>query len=128
MNQLQRLSEKVVVTDTGYVSECYVWTLSLNGSGYGPHRREYEREVGPIPDGHTIDHLCRVRPCVRAEHLEPVTHSVNLKRAPVSGNPVNRAKTHCPRGHDYANHGAVRKDGSRRCRTCENEARRKEAA
>ncbi len=68
---------------------CWVWTgyLSPYGkfgvSGRRPvaHRWSYEYHVGPIPDGLTIDHLCRNPSCVRPDHLEPVTLQENMRRA-----------------------------------------------
>lgn len=44
------------------------------------HRAMYEQEVGPIPEGLTLDHLCRQPACMRPDHLEPVTHATNLQR------------------------------------------------
>lgn len=44
------------------------------------HRVYYERFVGPVPDGLEPDHLCRVRPCIRPDHLELVTHLENCRR------------------------------------------------
>ena len=50
----------------------------------GAHRVAYEFWVGPIPDGHEIDHVwdagCRHRNCVRPDHLEAVLPSVNSLR------------------------------------------------
>lgn len=45
------------------------------------HRYMYEREVGQIPEGMHLDHLCRVRACVEPAHLEPVTPRENAVRA-----------------------------------------------
>lgn len=45
------------------------------------HRFAYELLVGPIPEGLTLDHLCRNRACVRPSHLEPVSLSENVRRA-----------------------------------------------
>jgi len=71
--------------------DCWPWLGPLNETGYGTvwrggrklkaHRVAYELAVGPVPDGLELDHLCRVRACVRPAHLEPVTHRVNLNRA-----------------------------------------------
>lgn len=54
-------------------TDCWLWTGCLNSCGYGcwavngksqlTHRLAYEALVGPIPEGLTIDHLCRVRAC-----------------------------------------------------------------
>lgn len=40
----------------------------------------YEQEVGPIPTGHHIDHLCRMTRCIRPSHLEAVTPTENARR------------------------------------------------
>ena len=70
---------------------CWLWTGAEHASGttgYGwfrgkelAHRASYVIHVGPIPDGEQIDHLCRVRMCVRPEHLESVTPLVNFLRS-----------------------------------------------
>jgi len=75
--------------------ECWLWTRSKNAEGYGvahvrvdgqllrsAHRAAYTLEVGPIPEGLHIDHLCRTRDCVRPSHLEPVTPAENNRRIP----------------------------------------------
>lgn len=70
--------------------DCWIWTGTIRDSGYGQvrangrlqpaHRVVYEWLVSPIPEGLTIDHLCRNRPCVNPDHLEPVTLSLNVQR------------------------------------------------
>lgn len=63
---------------------CWLWTAGRFTNGYGQfgltpahpvqaHRLAYELQVGPIPEGLTIDHLCRVPLCQNAKHMEPVT-------------------------------------------------------
>lgn len=74
---------------------CWIWQRKLDISGYArltitaddgsqrstpAHRASYEAFVGPIPDGLTIDHLCRVTRCVNPAHLEAVTHAENVRR------------------------------------------------
>ena len=68
---------------------CWVWAGSITSEGYGSfyrgknlkaHRVVYEFLVGPIPDGLTIDHLCRNKPCVNPAHLEVVTRAENIAR------------------------------------------------
>jgi len=87
----RRLSPiEYVEQDCGYKTPCWVWQRAKTELGYGvaradgknqyAHRMMYEREVGPIPDGLSLDHLCRNPSCVNPAHLEPVTHGENLRR------------------------------------------------
>lgn len=74
----------------GYKTPCWVWQLKIAHNGYGhvtvggrdrlAHRYMYEQHVGPIPTGLSLDHLCRVRHCVRPDHLEAVPMYVNQRR------------------------------------------------
>ncbi len=54
--------------------------FQVEGKNYLAHRWAYEFLVAPIPEGLTIDHLCRVRNCVNPWHLDPVPLRVNLQR------------------------------------------------
>lgn len=47
------------------------------------HRYLYEREVGNIPKGMVLDHLCRNRKCVNPKHLEVTTDIENIRRGKV---------------------------------------------
>lgn len=77
---------------TNKTDTCWLWTGTVANTGYGhiyrkggpvvgAHRLSYEVHVDPIPEGLTIDHLCRVPLCVNPDHLEPVTQSENNRRA-----------------------------------------------
>ena len=114
-------------------SNCWLWTGALNSRGYGQwavegvsksiHRLTYEAFRGDIPEGLTIDHLCRVKHCCNPWHMEVVTVAVNNQRKVGAGSP---SATHCLRGHEYtpentAHNGA----GNRYCRTCNNARKRK---
>lgn len=114
---------------------CWLWTGYRNEDGYGrfgngermvgAHRWAYEQEHGPIPYSLECDHLCRVRHCVRASHIEAVTHHENLMRGE---SPSARAArcTHCPQEHPYDQHNTMRtSDGKRRCRECHRAACRR---
>lgn len=78
---------KVRLLPTG----CLEWTAGTCNTGYGrygrrsrAHRFAYERLVGAVPDGMELDHLCRNRRCVRPDHLQPVTHTENIRRGAVT--------------------------------------------
>jgi len=89
----------------------------LDGKLEVAHRVAYRMFVGPIPDGLTLDHLCRRPRCVNPFHLEPVTVTENIRRGTQGWN--MRQRTHCPRGHAYdAANTWTSKAGSRHCRTC----------
>jgi len=107
---------------------CWEWRGSRNHRGYGlfsvagklvtAHRLSYEIHVGHIPDGLTLDHLCRNRACCNWLHLEPVTMTENCLRG-VGPTAVNARKTHCPKGHEYTPENTVKANkNSRRCREC----------
>lgn len=117
----------------GYGS-CQEWDGTLDAKGYGriwhegrwalAHRVIYEREVGPIPDGLTLDHVCRNHACVNVDHLEPVTHRENVLRGE-GPTAMNAAKTVCVRGHSLADAYVIPSSGSRRCRECHREDSRR---
>ena len=109
---------------------CWVWIGERIKGGYGrlrsghrkrwmAHRWSYTQFIGPIPDGLTIDHVCRNTSCVNPTHLDAVTMRENLVRG-TGFVAVNAAKTQCIRGHafDETNTRTTRA-GTRQCRTCE---------
>lgn len=82
------------------------------------HILMYQHLVGPIPEGLELDHRCRHRWCGNPNHLEPVTHQVNVLRgdAPTA---INARKTHCPQGHPLADENLyLSPQGWRVCRAC----------
>lgn len=103
------------------MNDCWEWTGPLNtrgyamlhvgGQSYRAARFVYEHVVGSIPEGLELDHLCRTRCCVNPEHLEPVTHQENIRRA-------QAVKTHCPQGHSYSGQNLVVYQTRRYCREC----------
>jgi hypothetical protein len=129
-------------------NECWLWTGPRGTKdGYGKfqpspgkptvmaHRWSYETFIGPIPDGHQLDHLCHTqdescaggtecnhRRCCNPKHLEPVTASENTMRQ----RHFERSKTECPKGHPYDGANLINgSDGRRRCRTCDQIRKRK---
>lgn len=106
---------------------CWLWQGGKTTAGYGTvrdpdseetvyvHRASYEAYVGPIPEGYTIDHLCRVHNCYNPAHLEAVTQAENNLRAAV-------IKTHCPKGHPHV--GPPIPGKKRRCAECHRQQER----
>lgn len=106
-------------------SGCWMWTGAVWRNGYGKtslkihgtrlaHRVFYVEHCGPIADGMDLDHACHNadptcpggwgclhRRCCNPEHLDPVTHQVNLQRG-------KDARTTCAQGHDLTKPGAKR--------------------
>ena len=134
----RRLWPRATRTESG----CLIWNGAKDADGYGlirfegrttrTHRVAYTLAVGAIPDGHEIDHLCRVHACMEPTHLEPVEHVVNVRRGR-SGEP-ERSKTHCSNNHPFDADNTQWYAGRRVCRTCHREkqaryeARRRAAA
>lgn len=116
---------------------CWLWTGRLDKDGYGritvnqrpgrAHRVAYETFVGAIPEGMEIDHLCRVRHCVKPDHLEPVPHQLNVARA-FSANDAERNPDECLHGHVLDESNAYLVQGSRQCRECHRKRNREYAA
>ena len=86
-----RLRPKGVVQyEIDHTTKCWVWKRSRQSNGYGhltvdnqqvlAHRFVYEQNIGTIPEGMELDHLCRNPPCVNPDHLEPVSHAENCRR------------------------------------------------
>lgn len=111
-----------------HLGPCWLWTAHKSDKGYGrfrigrpyvaAHRWAYERSIGPVPDGLVLDHLCRVRHCVRPSHLEPVTSRENTMRGETIA-ARHATKTHCDNGHEYTPENTRISTGGRRfCRAC----------
>jgi hypothetical protein len=85
-----RFWAKVAKTDT-----CWLWVGAKSPYGYGrvridgkiqiAHRVSYALNGRELIDGLVIDHLCGVKSCVNPEHLEQVTQTENVTRAPHPG-------------------------------------------
>lgn len=125
------LAERIAINSRVDKNGCWRWQKSIKPDGYvditigsrrnntrksvKAHRVSYEAFIGPIPEGLTIDHLCRVRDCVNPEHLEAVSMKENTMRSPISPTAVNARKERCPScGGNYS----TKKDGSRYCSPC----------
>lgn len=128
-----------VPTARSELGPCWLWTGSKDRHGYGQfdvhidgakknhraHRWGYQQLVRELEASETLDHLCRVRPCVNPAHLDPVTHAVNVRRG--TAGQRNRDATHCPNGHLLtADNVILTKNQWRSCRECQR-ARTREA-
>ena len=124
-----RFWNKVRFTDSG----CWEWVgakahgypqIWLDGRTQQAHRVAYVVLRGAIRDGLTLDHLCCNSICVNPDHLEPVTHQVNILRG--NGMAARHARrTHCREGHllDMFNIRYSRRDG-RLCLICDRKRKR----
>lgn len=110
------MSDYLIDLDTG----CWVWQRARTTAGYGTltldgktryaHRVFYEGYVADIPQGFDLDHLCRNPACCNPDHLQPVTHAENMRRA---------RRSICKRGHLLTDDNVyVAPDGARQCREC----------
>jgi HNH endonuclease len=130
----ERFESKVVKNDG-----CWQWLGFVDKAGYArlrgegsnsavlyAHRLSYELYVGPIPDGLTIDHLCRNRACVNPAHLEPVTNAENLRRGVWTKKRGPTRQTHCGNGHERTPENAQYKRDGRYafCKVCRRDTRR----
>jgi len=130
----QQFDSKIQVTANEALPEpCWIWTGANDGhDGYGrvrvagktqsAHRMVYRHLKGDVPIGLELDHLCFNRACVNPAHLEPVSHTDNVRRS--SAFDKKAAQTHCKYGHEYTPGNTSISYGRRSCLTCMRERSR----
>lgn len=93
--------------------------IGINGDKIVVHNLVYELLIGKMDDGLEPDHICLIKRCVNPEHIEPVTHSENVKRA----QSLLPKKTHCPSGHEYVGDNLYVNPNTefKHCRKCQSE-------
>ena len=124
MTPEERFWPRVDKTET-----CWLWTGARSSYRYGNmmvdgrqipvHRWAYEQFVGPIPEGHQIDHICGVTLCVRPDHLRPLTAAENVRAH------WREQRGTCRNGHPMTEDNIVWRLGGRKreCRACSRDRR-----
>jgi len=131
----QTIKERILSKIAINTDDCWLWTGSRfrkptgdysqirignreTGRVRKAHTISYEAFLGPVPKGLELDHLCHNTLCVNPKHLEPVTHSENMKRRKDSG------LSHCKHGHKYTKKITyINTRGRRECRICKDISR-----
>jgi hypothetical protein len=110
------------VDTSGGPDACWPWVKSTASHGYGQtwdgttvrlaHRVAYTLCLAPIPEGMTVDHVCRNKRCCNPEHLRLLSNADNASLN------SNARKTHCPLGHPYDEANTYRGTKGRQCIAC----------
>lgn len=114
---------------TGYIGPLGYGDLMFKGKQIKVHRLVWICLHGPIRPWplDVVMHSCDNRKCVNPDHLSLSTQQKNIRDCVAKGRQASARKTHCPRGHAYAEHArywsspkAIQQANPwRRCGECE---------
>jgi hypothetical protein len=123
------LLDRMTAIAAGGGEDCIEWIGCRDKDGYGrawdgqrpimAHKAVWVRLNGPVPDGLELDHLCRNHACCNPDHLEPVSHRINIQRSWGARLGYN-AEQACNNGHPRTEENTWHsRDGRlRACRPC----------
>jgi len=128
------LKRRKINVNTG----CWEWQGYRNRAGYGcvrvnrcvqlVHRVSFEVHVRPLREGFFVLHHCDNPCCFNPDHLFEGTNQDNMDDAIAKGRHYSlcaKAKTHCPRGHEYTKENTcINRKAQRSCKECRRAATR----
>lgn len=109
---------------------CWLWTGKISKKGYGflvvdnkilgAHKFIYEIWRGKVPEGKELDHYkiyegCQ-KHCVNPNHLEPVSHTVNMLRSDKILKNIKRKYCEC--GTRFWYYDYLRNSFKKVCKNC----------
>lgn len=101
-------------------------TLACEGGArtFYAHRAAWTYAYGQIPEAMVIDHMCRVRRCIRIDHLRLLPREENARRNWGRDYPLGLS---CHQGHDPSERVVIHDGGRSRttCLACRRQRRRK---
>ena len=123
---LRKIMRRVRILENG----CWEWTGSKNRKGYGQTNVCGEKwtvtrlmltiHVRRLESQELACHKCDWPPCCNPDHLYIGDKHINaIDKVQAGTNHYNR-KTHCPKGHSYAEHGYIHagRGGATQWRSC----------
>lgn len=131
-----RVAQRAVSAAVPGPGGCHISTYSVASHGYAQigwtddqgrtvttaHRAAWVAWNGQIPEGATIDHVCKERRCVNPLHLRMLSNFENARRTSGRDWPLGQ----CVNGH--SNRFIVRRGRKRACSICLTEWQRRSRA